>query len=193
MKRTNRRGKESPTPLHGSLSSSYSRLVTLSLCLLISASLTTGCRRTAPSPAMAEKGLPPAYTRNQITDPALRKVAEAIQTWALQQTGDGGQPLYGRVEVLPPVQTVQPYGIGVFQQEPRLPIILTTGAGWASLEIAAKEAKTAQAFHDFSERLQALKRETPLQPTLTIQSPQGMELAWVNRLVPNGKNVHGDE
>lgn len=179
-------------PLHCSLSPSSCRLVALTFCFLASLFLTPGCRRNSFSPT-SEKGLPPAYTRNQITDPALRKVAEEIQTWTLQQTGAGGQPLYGRVEVLPPVQTVQPYGIGVFQQEPRLPIILTTGAGWAGLEIAAKEAKAALAFHDFSERLKALKHEPPLQPTLTIQTPQGMELAWVNRLSPNGKNVHGDE
>jgi hypothetical protein len=131
--------------------------------------------------------------RNQITDPALRKVTDEIQKWAVEQIGAGRQPLYSRAEVLPPAQTVQPYGVGAYQQEPRLPVILTTGPGWAALRPAEKEAMAAQAFHDFSERLQALKREPPLQPTLTIQTPQGMELAWINHLDPSGKNVHGDE
>jgi len=152
----------------------------------------TGCQRTPPGRA-AEKGLPPAYTRNQINDPAIRKVAEEIQTWALQQVGAGGQPLYSRAEVPPPVQTVQPYGVGAYQQEPRLPVILTTGPGWAGLKIAEKEAKVAQAFREFAERLQALKRQPALRPTLTIQTPQGMELAWINHLDSNGKYVHGDE
>lgn len=193
MKRTKRLG-EMLFNLSSSLSSlSSARLVAASVCFIVFLSFTPGCRRTSPDPTTADRELPPAYTRNRIIDPALRKVAEEMQSWALQQTGAGGQPLYGRVEVLPPVQTVQPYGIGVFQQEPRLPIILTTGSGWAGLEITVKEAKTTQAFQDFSERLQALKREPSLQPTLTIQTPQGMELAWVNRLAPNGKNVHGDE
>jgi hypothetical protein len=137
--------------------------------------------------------LPLAYTRNQITDPALRKVAEEIQSWTVQQVGAGGQALYSRVEVLPTAQTVQPYGVGAFQQEPRLPVILTTGAGWDGLQTAEKEAKAAQAFRDVSTRLQALKRQPPLLPTLTLQTPQGMELAWINHLDPSGKHLHGDE
>jgi hypothetical protein len=91
------------------------------------------------------------------------------------------------------VRTVQPYGVGAYQQEPRLPVILTTGPGWAALKPPEKEEMAAQAFQDFSERLQALQREPPLQPTLTIQTSQGMELAWINHLDPSGKNVHGDE
>jgi hypothetical protein len=150
----------------------------------------SGCQRT---PGPAEQALPPAYTSDQINDPALRGIARDIQTWALQQVGAGGQKLYGRAEVLPPVPTVQPYGVGAYQQEPRLTVILTTGPGWAGLQLAEKEAKVAQAFRDFSERLQTLKREPPLRPTLTIQTPQGMELAWINHLDPSGKNVHGDE
>jgi hypothetical protein len=149
-----------------------------------------GCQRPVPHPPQA---LPPAYTSNQIVDPALRKVAEEIQTWAAQQVGTGRQPLYSHAEVLAPVQTVQPYGVGAYQQEPRLPVILRTGPGWAGLAPEDKEARVAQAFTRLSEQLQALKREPPLRPTLTVQTPQGMELAWVNHLDPNGKNVHGDE
>jgi hypothetical protein len=148
-----------------------------------------GCERPRP-PVGA---LPPAYTSNQITDPGLHQVVEEIQNWASQQVDDGQKPLYSRVEVLPPVPIVQPYGVGVFQQEVRLPVIFTTGPGWAGLKAAAKEEAVAQAFRDIAVHLQALNHEPALQPTLTIQTPQGMELAWVNRLDPGGKNIHGDE
>jgi hypothetical protein len=150
-----------------------------------------GCRPAPPS--AAEQGLPPAYTRNQITDPALRQVAEEIQGWAAKQVGAGGQPLFSRSEVLPPAQTVQPYGVGAYQQELHLPVILTTGSGWAGLKPAEKEAAAVRTFSDIAGRLQALKREPQLQPTLTIQTPQGMELAWINHLDPSGKYVHGDD
>jgi hypothetical protein len=151
----------------------------------------SGCRPTPPGPA--PQPLPPAYVSNQITDPALRRLAEEIQSWAVQQVGAGGQPLYSRAEVLAPVQTVQPYGVGAYQQEPRLTVILTTGAGWAGLKREDKEQKVAEAFRTVAAKLETLKRQPPLRPTLTIQTPQGMELAWINHLDPSGKNLHGDE
>jgi hypothetical protein len=150
-----------------------------------------GCQRTPTGPA--EQGLPPAYLRNQILDPELRKAKEEIQTWTLQQVGSGGQPLYSRVEVLPPAQTVQPYGVGALQQETRLPVILITGPGWSGLHPTEKEAKAGQAFAELSQRLQTLVHQPPLRPTLTIQTPEGMELAWINHLNPSGKNLHGDD
>ena len=162
------------------------------IALTMVSSIVSGCQRTPPD-RPTEKALPPAYTRNQINDPALREAAEQIRTWALQQVGAGGQPLYSHAETPPPVQTVQPYGVGVFQQEPRLSVILTTGPGWDGLKPAEKETKVAQAFHEFSTRLGGLKREPALRPTLIVQTPQGMELAWINQLDPSGKNVHGDE
>lgn len=141
----------------------------------------------------AAGNLPPAYTSNQITDPALLAIADEIRAWGTKQTGIDDKPLYGRVEVLRPVPIVQPYGVGVFQQEPRLPVILTTGPGWSGLGHEAKEAAVAGAFGHFSDALKALKAETPLRPTLTVQTPQGMALTWINRLDPNGKNIHGDD
>ncbi|APW63473.1 hypothetical protein [Paludisphaera borealis] len=137
--------------------------------------------------------LPPAYTSNQITDPALLDVTEEVQTWTSQQADDGQKPLYSHAEVLSPVPIVQPYGVGVFQQEVRLPVIFTTGPGWNSLKLAEKEAAVALAYREIAVRLQALNHEPALQPTLTVQTPQGMELAWINRLDPGGKNVHGDD
>ena len=162
------------------------------IALTMVSSVVSGCRRTPPD-RPAEKELPPAYLRTRINDPALREAAEQIRTWALQQLGAGGRPLYSKAETPPPVQTVQPYGVGLFQQEPRLSVILTTGPGWDGLKPAEKETKVAQAFHEFSTRLGGLKREPALRPTLIVQTPQGMELAWINHLDPSGKNVHGDE
>jgi hypothetical protein len=149
-----------------------------------------GCQRMPPD---RPKDLPPAYVSRRFSDPELAGIAEEIRKQALQKVGSGGQPLYSRAEVLPPAPTVQPYGVGVFQQELRLPVIFTTGPGWALLKPDDKEKMVAQAFREISERLQTLKREPALRPTLTVQTPQGMELAWINHLDPSGKNVHGDE
>jgi hypothetical protein len=91
------------------------------------------------------------------------------------------------------VQTVQLYVVGLYQQEPRLSVILTTGPDWSGLRPAEKETKVAQAFREFSTLLGRLKREPALRPTLLVQTPQGMELAWINHLDPTGKNVNGDE
>jgi hypothetical protein len=151
-----------------------------------------GCQRMPPD-RPAAKDLPPAYASRRFNDAELGTIAEEIRQQALQKVGPGGQPLYSRAEVLPPVPTVQPYGVGVFQQELRLPVIFTTGPGWALLKPDDKEKTVVEAFGEISERLRPLKREPALRPTLTVQTPQGMELTWINHLNPSGKNVHGDE
>lgn len=154
------------------------------------AALSPGCDPPRPP---VKTGLPPAYTSNQITDPALQEVVEQLKLWAAKQAGDGGKPLYSKIEILRPVPTVQPYGVGVYQQEMRLPVIFTTGPAWAGLKHTAKEEAAALAFREISSKLQTVKAEPALQPTLTIQTTQGMELAWINRLEPGGRNVHGDD
>lgn len=160
----------------------------LSVLSLVGLSL-VGCEKP-PAP----KGeLPPAYTSNRITDPALGDVSDEIRAWAVKRTGAGGKPLYEKVEVLPPAPVVQPYGVGVFQQEIRLPVILTTGPGWSGLKAAEKEDAVAAAFREFDERLRVVKHEPPLRPTLTVQTPEGLELSWINHLDPTEKNVHGDD
>jgi hypothetical protein len=166
---------------------------TKSMLLFMAWFTALGCQPVPPPPAPAGQELPPAYTSRQITDPTLRQLAEELQNWALKQVGLGGQPLYSRAEVLAPVQTVMPYGVGAYQQEPRLPVILTTGPGWAGLARADKEAKVAEMFRTLTAKLETFKVQPPLRPTLTIQTPQGLELGWINYLDPNGKNLHGDE
>jgi len=162
--------------------------------ILLAMASMTGLGAAGCDPVKAPTGeLPPAYTSNQITDPALVDVAKGVKAWGSEQVSADRKPLYGRIEVLPPVPIVQPYGVGVFQQEMRLPVIFTTGPGWAGLKAAEKEAAIGEVFHHTSQLLKDLNRKPPLQPTLTVQTPQGMELTWLNRLEPNGKNVHGDD
>ena len=149
-----------------------------------------GCRPPAPPP-VSTADLPPVYPRATITDPKVSEAAEEFTTWIGQQQADGN-PIFGRIEVLPPVQTLEPYGIGTYQKVFRLPVILTTGAGWTALPADHREEITATAFNDLTDRLAKSKTEPALRPTVTIQTPQGLELAWVNNLTPGRRLLHGD-
>jgi hypothetical protein len=150
-----------------------------------------GCGGAVPPAPPAGADLPPAYTRALITDPAVEAVARGFSEWAVAQKA-GGAGLYSRVEVLPPVPTLLPYGVGTFQKESRLPAIVTTGPGWDGLPPAGREAAAARAFDELAARLAALKTAPPLRPTLTIQTPQGVELAWVNDRPAGRALLHGD-
>ncbi|HEX7379736.1 MAG TPA: hypothetical protein VF278_21610 [Pirellulales bacterium] len=164
---------------------------TLALAMLACAAV-LGCTRPPPEQPAGNQ-LPPAYASRHFDDPDVRALADQIEAQALKPIIRDGRKLFSRVEVLPPVPTVQPYGVGLFQQEVRLPVILTTGPGWSALTAKQKEAQVARDFNEFSAILLGLKRDPPLRPTLTVQTPEGMELTWMNRLDPSGKNVHGDE
>lgn len=150
-----------------------------------------------PSPIAAGNvdRLPPAYQNSQekISDPRLVEVGERFKEWALnERQGKSPAPLFNRVEVLSPTQTVLPYGVGAFQQEPRLPVILTTGPGWAALAPQAKEALVARAFSDLWARIEGLKLNPSPRPTLTVQTPSGLVLGWINDLAASRKNLHGE-
>ncbi len=164
-------------------------------CEPAGAPLETEVLQRATTAAQAEQ-LAPAYQNSQdkINDPRLIDLAERFKDWALKQRAGANQTLlFGRAEVLPPTQTVLPYGVGAFQQEPRLPAILTTGPGWAALTPEDKEASVAAVFSELSRRLQALKLDPSPRPTLTIQMPSGLVLGWINDLMPGRKNLHGEE
>jgi hypothetical protein len=139
--------------------------------------------------------LPPAYARSQIIDPRLRAVAREFTTWALKQgtAAANPAPLYSRVEVLPPAQTVLPYGVGAYQKELRLPAILIVGSGWAKQTTDEKEAAAAQAFRELSLVLEALKLDPPMRPTLTIQAQSGLVLGWITDVEEGRKYIHGDD
>jgi hypothetical protein len=151
----------------------------------------TGCgRRAVPSPPA--DNLPPAYTRDRILDPKLAEVARAFTAWAGEQKVQAGA-VFGRVEVLPPAPTVLPYGIGTYQKQMRLPAILITGPGWRALSQDDREALAARAFQELSRLLESSTSTPAVRATVTIQTPQGLELCWINDLEPGGKLLHGED
>ena len=148
----------------------------------------TGCGRRRVAPA---GDLPPAYTRDKILDPKLAEVARAFTAWAGEQKVKAGA-VFGKVEVLPPAPTLLPYGIGTYQKQPRLPAILITGPGWRTLAGDDREALAARAFQELSRLLESSASAVAVPATLTIQTPQGLELGWINELEPGRKLLHGE-
>jgi len=146
----------------------------------------TGCN-PARQPIM-EADLPPAYPRAEITDLKLLEAARAFSDWALNQKV-GDLPIFQRMEALPPVDTLLPYGIGSFQKEHRFPLILITGAGWQKLTSEAQETTAAAAYTEIGRLL----GDHPIKPTLTLQTPLGEELGWINALPIRGKLLHGQD
>jgi hypothetical protein len=161
----------------------------LVIALFVAAVLASaGCDRRPVAPAA---DLPPAYTRDKILDPKLAEVARAFTAWAGAQKGQSGA-VFSRVEVLPPAPTLLPYGIGTYQKQLRLPAILTTGPGWYALAGDAREALAAHAFQELSRLLESSASGSAARATLTIQTPQGLELCWLNDLEPGRKLLHGE-
>jgi hypothetical protein len=160
-------------------------LITLSLAALLPS---TGCDRPAAAPA---GNLPPAYTRDKILDPNLAEVAQAFVAWAGEQKMQAGA-VFGKVEVLPPAPTLLPYGIGTYQKQLRLPAILITGPGWRALAPGDREALAARAFQELSRLLESHAAASGVRATVTIQTPQGLELCWINDLEPGRKLLHGE-
>jgi hypothetical protein len=165
-----------------------------SLIFAFFAAADLGCGSSPTRPSeddVTSSELPPAYTRDIIIDPKLDQVAKTFTGWAeAQKAGDAR--VFLRVEVLPPAPTLLPYGIGTYQKETRLPAILITGPGWSVLKLEEREAMAARAFEDLSGRLAAIKLDAPIRPSVTIQTSQGLELAWINQLEPGGKYLHGE-
>jgi hypothetical protein len=152
-----------------------------------------GCEAPAPVEVPeAAGGQLPAYTRDKILDPKLGDAARGFTGWVEAQKS-GTAAIFSRVEVLPPTPTVLPYGIGANQKETRLPAILITGPGWSALKPADREAMAVRAFTELSDRLAAARPDPPIRPSVTIQTPQGLELAWINRLEPGEKYLHGEQ
>jgi hypothetical protein len=154
-----------------------------------------GCGSSTPRPVDVAEGsseLPPAYTRDKIIDPKLADVSRTFTGWVEAQKV-GNAPIFSRVEALPPTPTVLPYGIGANQKEIRLPAILITGPGWSSLKVEERESLAARAFTELAAQLAAVKPVPPIRPSVTIQTPQGLELAWINQIEPGEKYLHGEQ
>ena len=150
---------------------------------------TTGCDRPSGPPA---GDLPPAYTRDKILDPKLAEVARAFTAWTGEQKVEA-RPAFDRVEVLPPAPTLLPYGIGTYQKQLRLPAILITGPGWRALSHDDREALAARAFRELSRLLESSASASAARATVTIQTPQGLELGWINDLEPGRTLLHGED
>ena len=163
-----------------------SPVITLTVAAVLACS---GCDRRAEAPV---GDLPPAYTRDKILDPKLAEVARAFIAWAGEQKVQAGA-VFGRVEVLPPAPTLLPYGIGTYQKELRLPAILITGPGWRALTGDDREALAARAFQELSRLLESSASASIVRSTVTIQTPQGLELCWINDLEPGRKLLHGED
>ena len=161
-------------------------VVALSVAAMLAS---TGCERRAAAPA---GDLLPAYTRDKILDPKLAEVARAFIAWAGDQKVQAGA-VFGKVEVLPPAPTLLPYGIGTYQKQLRLPAILITGPGWRALDADDREALAARAFQELSRLLESSASASVVRATVTIQTPQGLELCWINDLEPGRKLLHGED
>jgi hypothetical protein len=160
------------------------------IVLQVAAALaSTGCERRAVAPA---GDLPPAYTRDKILDPKLAEVARAFKAWAGEQKVQA-RAVFGSVDVVPPTPTVLPYGIGTYQKQLRLPAILVTGPGWRALAADDREALAARAFQELSRLLESGGGASGVRATVTIQTPQGLELCWINDLEPGRKLLHGED
>jgi hypothetical protein len=160
-------------------------VIALSVAIVLAS---TGCERRAAAPA---GDLPPAYTRDKILDPKLAEVARAFIAWTGAQKVQAGA-VFGRVEVLPPAPTLLPYGVGTYQKQLRLPVILITGPGWRALAADDREALAARAFQELSRLLESGSKEPAVRATVTIQTPQGLELCWINDVEPGRKLLHGE-
>ena len=113
-------------------------------------------------------------------------------SWVGQQRGQGGA-VFSKVEVLPPAPTLLPYGIGTYQKQLRLPAILITGPGWRALTGDEREALAARAFQELSRLLESKAKVSGVLATVTMQTPQGLELCWINELEPGRKLLHGED
>jgi hypothetical protein len=160
-------------------------VIALPIAVILASS---GCDRPAVAPA---GDLPPAYTRDKIVDPNLAEVARAFTVWAQEQKVRAGA-VFEKVEVLPPAPTLLPYGIGTYQKQLRLPAILITGPGWRAMTDDEREALAARAFQELSRLLEAKASAAAVRATVTIQTRQGLELAWMNDLEPGRKLLHGE-
>jgi hypothetical protein len=162
------------------------RLIVLSVAAVLAS---CGCDRRTVAPA---GDLPPAYTRDKILDPNLAQVARAFTAWAGEQKA-GAVPVFGRVEVLPPAPTLLPYGTGTYQKQLRLPAILISGPGWRALTGDDRESLVARAFQELSRLLESRASGSGVRATVTVQTPQGLELCWINDLEPGRKLLHGED
>ena len=161
------------------------------IALLLMGLIGCGMPQTEKIPPIPEGTLPPAYPRSEITDPTTLDASKKIRAYVEGRKSPEGDMYFSKTEILAPAKIVLPYGVGVFQQELRLPVILTTDKAWRTLKQNEKEIEVKSAYQQMASLLQ--KTNSPLKPSLTIQTPQGLEISWINEINEGSKIVFGDE
>jgi len=152
-------------------------VIRLHLLLLI---IATGCG-PAPkqmAPLAADATMAPAYPRSTMGDEATARVAAELTALAKNRQTPTGEILFDRCDVLPPVRSILPYGAGQYEQQTRLPIILTTASGWNKLDSAARQIELRTLFVAITQSTQGLASVGG--PTLTVVNPRGWQVAWMN-------------
>jgi len=149
-------------------------------CLLILIILSTGCSRpTKPlDPLAADTIMAPAYPRSTMGDAPTERVATELATLTKNRQTPAGEILFDRCDVLPPVRSILPYGAGQYEQQTRLPIILTTAPGWEKLDAVARQTELRALFVAISQSTQSLGSVSG--PILTVVNPRGWQVAWMN-------------
>ncbi|MSR29927.1 MAG: hypothetical protein EXR99_00335 [Gemmataceae bacterium] len=165
------------------------RAISISWMLAVIAGCDWQPRGKIPQVPLVEIQTP--FLRAGTMEADLKEACKSIQVEMEARKNGDGKPLFGKVEILAPASIVLPYGVGVFQQEIRVPIILTTAEGWISLSLMEKEKEVAWAFTDSMATLQ--KCAHAKKPSLTLQTPRGLEISWVNDIQKGQKLVFGDE
>lgn len=159
--------------------------------LVIGMGFLVGCGAPAPVVLVNETIGEPVYPRSAISDPGILKVAGLIRDLALRKRTADGAELFSGCDILPPAKSVLPYGVGQYEQQLRLPVILTTSAAWEKLN--AESRRTAltglrEAAERFASDVPGLNG-----PTITVVNSRGWQVAWLNGPVPDGRMFLGDE
>lgn len=159
--------------------------------LVIGAGFLAGCGAPAPVAPANEFIGEPVYPRSAISDPGILRAAGLIRDLALRERTADGAELYSACDILPPAKSVLPYGVGQYEQQLRLPVILTTSAAWEKLNGESRREKLAglrEAAERFTSEVAGLKG-----PTITVVNPRGWQVAWLNGPPSEGRMFLGDE
>jgi len=150
-----------------------------------------GCGAPAPVPADHEATGEPVYPRSAISNPGVLRVAGLIRDLALRERTTAGAELFSACDILPPAKSVLPYGVGQYEQQLRLPVILTTSPAWD--KVSAESRRVALAgFREAAERFTADVPELK-GATITVVNSRGWQIAWLNGTAHDGRMFLGDE
>jgi hypothetical protein len=151
----------------------------------------SGCMRQVPAVKPAEASAEPVYPRSTISDPETKRVAAIVRNLFLERQTRKGEKLFSSCDILPPARSVLPYGVGQYEQQLRLPIIVTTATAWDRLDGPGRRSILAD-LHESSIRYIA---EVPALkgPSITVVNSKGWQVAWLTSLSTADGMFLGDE